>query len=172
MTRISSGGQQDATCSEAKQRFVESSWMLDGEIDAGVSGGGVSIVGIDVEDFSFKFLVGGTYSTETTDSVGTRDAWSIGHQGWMGRVRHPPCGQDDQPVHLLDLLPAAPRPSVSIRSDAWPATGPNYWTYVLTSKPWWLLGSTIWSGVADTINGCRGRVVAANRQKLAAPGLP
>lgn len=45
-------------------------------------------------------------------------------------------------------------------------------TYVLTSKPWWLLESTIWSGVADTINGCRGRVVAANKQKLAAPGLP
>lgn len=45
-------------------------------------------------------------------------------------------------------------------------------TYTLTDKPWWVPECAIWNGVADTINGCRGRVVAANRQKLAAPSQP
>jgi hypothetical protein len=42
-------------------------------------------------------------------------------------------------------------------------------TYALTNKPWWVPEAAIWTGIADTINGCRGRMVAANKQKLTAP---
>ncbi|TPG44216.1 hypothetical protein EAH89_27750 [Roseomonas nepalensis] len=132
VTWISSGGQQDATYSEAKQRFVESSWMLDAEIYAGVSGGGgASIFGIAIEEFSFKFLAGGTYSTETTDSVDTQDVWSIGlKDGWGGfGGLHAPTMISQYTFQIYFLPP--PRPSTSIRSETWPAMGPNYWTQEL-----------------------------------------
>jgi hypothetical protein len=42
-------------------------------------------------------------------------------------------------------------------------------TYTLVEKPWWVPESAIWDGIESTINGCRGHVVAANKDKLAAP---
>ena len=37
-------------------------------------------------------------------------------------------------------------------------------TYTLLEKPWWIPESAIWDGIGDTINDCRGRVFAANKQ--------
>jgi hypothetical protein len=133
MTWSSSGGTSSETYSQAAKRFTESSWSLDTEIYAGVSGGGgVSIFGIDIEDFSFKFLAGGTYSTETSDSVNTSDEWSIGlEEGW-GEF-----GESTDPKRITDytfqiyFLPP-PSPSGSIPPNKnWPAMGPNYWTQEL-----------------------------------------
>jgi len=42
-------------------------------------------------------------------------------------------------------------------------------SYTLVEKPWWIPESAIWNGIGDTINGCRGRVVAAHHTKLSAP---
>lgn len=129
VTWTSSGGQQSATYSQATEQFTESSWSLDADIYAGVSGGfGVSVFGIEIEDFSFKFLVGGTYSTETSDSVGTSKEWSIGlAEGWgeLGNAHGPT--MISQYTFQIYFLPP-PKPSASIASPTWPAMGPNYWT--------------------------------------------
>lgn len=58
--------------------FIESGWTLDASAYVGFSGGeGVDIFGMG-SSWSFRFLVGGTYSQVTTDSGSREDAWASG----------------------------------------------------------------------------------------------
>ena len=60
-----------------------------------------------------------------------------------------------------------PSPKVVLTFDFVPAD--MTLSYTLVEKPWWVPESAIWDGIAKTLNHCRGKIVAANKQKLTAP---
>jgi len=113
------GGTTDAAFGHTSTSFTETSWQVDASVYVGVSGGeGASIFGFG-EDWSFKFLVGGTYSHTAVTSTGTENEWSIGlEQGWgqIGTLDAPPMMKNY--VFRIYFLPA-PGPGSTLP--------PNYW---------------------------------------------
>jgi hypothetical protein len=117
-----SGGRQQATFESVTTAFTESSWSLDASLYVGVSGGeGASIFGLG-ENWSFKFLVGGTYSRDVTTTDEKVNEWSLGLAEGYGAFG--PCDAPKQIANYtfrIYFLPA-PTPSAGPNSLA-----PNYW---------------------------------------------
>jgi hypothetical protein len=128
VTWTSGGGRQSATYSQTTRQFTESSWSLDSETYVGVSGGGeVALFGIKIEEFSFKFLAGVTFSSESKTAVDKSHEWSIGLESGWGEFGDDHEGDMiSQYTFRIYFLPP-PAPSEVIKSTNWPAMGPSYW---------------------------------------------
>ena len=128
MTWTSGGGQTTATYSQTSNQFTESSWSIDGDFYAGVSGGGgVSIFGIKIEEFSFKFLEGVTFSVESSTSQEQSQEWSIGlEKGWGAFGDLQENNMISSYTFQIYFLPP-PAASDIFKGRNWPAMGPNYW---------------------------------------------
>jgi hypothetical protein len=118
MSWSAGGGNSKPTFQAATTDFTESSWSLDGSAYVGVSGGeGVSIFGVGV-DWSFKFLVGDSFSHTASTSTTTGDEWGIGVSDPFGP---PACFDGDciaEYAFRVYFLPVPP-PTATIP--------PNYW---------------------------------------------
>lgn len=127
VTWTAGGGQTTETFSQTTEHFTESSWSLDSEVYAGISGGGgVDIFNIDIEEFSFKLLAGVTFSCESTSSVDESHEWSIGlGSNWGGFGGGVGKTIADYTFQIYFLPP--PSPSDIFKGKAWPAMGANYW---------------------------------------------
>jgi len=102
--------------------FVEQTWTFDASIYGGVSGGeGLSIFGLG-ENFSYEFLVGGSFSSSANTTTDTTNGWGIAVRWPFG----PPYGGGPKAMasytfRLYFLPPPVP-------SSGLP---PNYWVQEL-----------------------------------------